>query len=121
MDIAIRATVTFVALYLLVARLVLRLKKGEHLEEDGVHYLQLPRIHIETETPVTVNVDGEPQGTPRYFHQTGSCLVEPPQRRPQAPLCVIFRDVGPQSASREDPGRPVTEAQEGHQTLHSRG
>jgi lipid kinase YegS len=41
------------------ARVALRLKRGEHLEEEGVHYVKLPRIRIESPTAITVNVDGE--------------------------------------------------------------
>ena len=41
------------------ARLALRYRKGEHLGETGVHYLQLPAVRVETEETITVNVDGE--------------------------------------------------------------
>jgi len=41
------------------ARLLLKIKRGEHLGEPGVHYAQLPSILIESETPLSVNVDGE--------------------------------------------------------------
>lgn len=43
------------------AKLLPRVKRGEHLHEEGVHYLQLPRVHIEAPEPITVNVDGESQ------------------------------------------------------------
>jgi diacylglycerol kinase (ATP) len=41
------------------ARLLLKIKRGEHLGEPGVHYAQLPSILIESDTPLSVNVDGE--------------------------------------------------------------
>ena len=41
------------------ARLLLKVKGGEHLGEPGVHYAQVPWVTIESETPVSVNVDGE--------------------------------------------------------------
>ena len=41
------------------AKLLLRIKKGEHLDGDGVRYLQLPSLTIAADGPVTVNVDGE--------------------------------------------------------------
>jgi lipid kinase YegS len=41
------------------AKLLLRIKKGEHLDADGVRYLQLPSVTIAADGPVTVNVDGE--------------------------------------------------------------
>jgi lipid kinase YegS len=39
--------------------LLLELKRGEHLDRDGVHYAQTPWVRVESETPVAVNVDGE--------------------------------------------------------------
>lgn len=41
------------------ARLVLRVKRGEHLESDGVRYLQVPWFRITSREPMTVNLDGE--------------------------------------------------------------
>lgn len=41
------------------AKLLLRIKKGEHLDETRVRYLQLPSVTLAADGPVTVNVDGE--------------------------------------------------------------
>jgi lipid kinase YegS len=41
------------------ARMLLKLKKGEHLGEERVRYAQLPWVTIAAEEPVSVNVDGE--------------------------------------------------------------
>jgi diacylglycerol kinase (ATP) len=41
------------------ARLALRLKRGEHLGEEGVHYVQLPTVTVVSSDPLSVNVDGE--------------------------------------------------------------
>jgi diacylglycerol kinase (ATP) len=41
------------------ARTVMRVKKGEHLGEPGVQYVQLPWVLVESDAPVAVNVDGE--------------------------------------------------------------
>ena len=41
------------------AKLALRVKRGEHLESDGVRYLQVPWLRITAANPLTVNVDGE--------------------------------------------------------------
>ena len=41
------------------ARLVLKVKRGEHLGEPGVHYAQLPSVLIDSREPLSVNVDGE--------------------------------------------------------------
>ena len=41
------------------ARLLLKIKRGEHLGEPGVHYAQLPSVLIESDTALSVNVDGE--------------------------------------------------------------
>ena len=37
----------------------LRLRRGEHVGEEGVHYFQLPSLTVDADEPVTVNVDGE--------------------------------------------------------------
>jgi lipid kinase YegS len=41
------------------AKLLLELRRGEHLDRDGVHYVQTPWLRVEAEAPVAVNVDGE--------------------------------------------------------------
>jgi lipid kinase YegS len=41
------------------AKLVLRVRRGEHLDSEGVRYLQVPWFRITSRTPLTVNVDGE--------------------------------------------------------------
>lgn len=51
------------------ARLLLRLKRGEHLGEEGVHYVQAPEIVVETERPITVNVDGEAMTADRFTYR----------------------------------------------------
>jgi lipid kinase YegS len=43
-----------------LAGLMLELRRGEHLERDGVLYAQVPWLRVESETPLAVNVDGEP-------------------------------------------------------------
>jgi len=41
------------------ARLALKIKRGEHLGEPGVHYAQVPSVTIESDRLLSVNVDGE--------------------------------------------------------------
>ena len=41
------------------SRLLLKMRKGEHLGEEGVHYAQLPSLTVNAQKPVTVNLDGE--------------------------------------------------------------
>ena len=41
------------------ARIVLRLKRGEHVGEDGVRYVQVKSVTIEAVDPIAVNIDGE--------------------------------------------------------------
>lgn len=41
------------------AKLALRVKRGEHLEAQGVHYLQAPWVRVTSAEPMTVNLDGE--------------------------------------------------------------
>jgi YegS/Rv2252/BmrU family lipid kinase len=51
------------------AGLLLELRRGEHLERDGVLYAQLPWVEVESETPLTVNLDGEPQSLSRLEYR----------------------------------------------------
>lgn len=51
------------------ARTVLRVKKGEHLGEDGVHYAQVKHVTIESRDPVAVNVDGEMSNARRMSYR----------------------------------------------------
>lgn len=41
------------------ARTLLRLRQGEHVGQDGVHYVRVSELTIEAARPVSVNVDGE--------------------------------------------------------------
>lgn len=51
------------------ARLVLKVKRGEHLGEPGVHYAQLPAITITARQPLSVNVDGETSDAQRLEYR----------------------------------------------------
>jgi lipid kinase YegS len=70
------------------ARLALRLKRGEHLDAEGVHYAQLPDVLIEAAAPLAVNVDGEHSEATRlaYAARPGDLLVHvkwlPEESRP---------------------------------------
>ena len=59
------------------ARLVLKVKRGEHLSEPGVHYAQLPTVTIEADVALSVNVDGETSGAKRldYVSRKGDLWV----------------------------------------------
>jgi diacylglycerol kinase (ATP) len=52
------------------ARLVLKVKRGEHLSEPGVHYAQLPSIVVSADLPLSVNVDGETSGGRRLEYRS---------------------------------------------------
>jgi len=52
------------------ARLLLKIKRGEHLGEPGVHYAQLPWLTIESEAELSVNVDGESSGARRLDYKS---------------------------------------------------
>ena len=40
--------------------LVLAVRRGEHVDDERVVYVQLPELLIESEEPISVNLDGEP-------------------------------------------------------------
>ena len=50
------------------ARTMLRLGRGEHVGEEGVHYVRVPELMIEGLKPISVNVDGEVSGARRLFY-----------------------------------------------------
>jgi lipid kinase YegS len=51
------------------ARLVLKLKRGEHVGEEGVQYVRLPEILIQSQGAISVNVDGEPSDAHRLEYR----------------------------------------------------
>ena len=63
------------------ARLVLLVKKGEHLGHAGVQYFQVPELMIEASRALAVNVDGEPVNARRlhYRARPGALRVFLPQ------------------------------------------
>ena len=59
------------------ARLALRFRRGDHLDSDGVRYLQVPWLRVVAGRAITVNVDGEPReiDTLDYRARPGDLLV----------------------------------------------
>jgi diacylglycerol kinase family enzyme len=51
------------------ARTVLKLKRGEHVGEEGVHYVRMHELTIEGAKPISVNVDGEVQDSRRLDYR----------------------------------------------------
>ena len=59
------------------ARILLKVKRGEHVGLPGVHYAQLPELRIVAREEITVNVDGETSDARelRYVARPGDLLV----------------------------------------------
>lgn len=51
------------------ARTMLRLRRGEHVGEEGVRYVRVSELTIESAEPLSVNVDGEVSGAPRLDYR----------------------------------------------------
>jgi diacylglycerol kinase family enzyme len=51
------------------ARTVLKVKRGEHVGQDGVRYVQLAHVTIESNEPLAVNVDGEISNAKRLIYR----------------------------------------------------
>jgi diacylglycerol kinase (ATP) len=51
------------------ARTVLRLRRGEHVGSEGVHYVRVTNLTVEGERPISVNVDGERQNARRLDYR----------------------------------------------------
>ena len=54
------------------ARTVLKVKRGEHVGDPGVHYIQLKAVTIESSEPMSVNVDGEVSDSRRLTYRARS-------------------------------------------------
>ena len=54
------------------ARLALRVKRGEHLGQEGVHYAQVKHVTITSNEPLPVNVDGEMSNAERLTYRARS-------------------------------------------------
>ena len=77
------------------ARTVLKLRRGEHVGGDGVHYVRLHELTIESAKPISVNVDGEISDSRRldYHARPKDLLVHlvhrpgeaPPERQKKSP------------------------------------
>jgi len=50
-------------------RTALRLRRGEHVGEEGVHYVRLPELTIESARPISVNADGEVSNSARLYYR----------------------------------------------------
>ena len=59
------------------ARLALKFRSGEHVEAEGVRYLQVPWLRVTASRAITVNVDGESRETKtlEYRARAGDLLV----------------------------------------------
>ncbi|HEV8234258.1 MAG TPA: YegS/Rv2252/BmrU family lipid kinase, partial [Gemmatimonadaceae bacterium] len=51
------------------ARTLLRVKRGEHVGQDGVQYVQVRSVTIEAREPIVVNVDGESSDAKRLVYR----------------------------------------------------
>jgi diacylglycerol kinase (ATP) len=54
------------------ARMVLRVKRGEHVGEEGVLYAQVKAVTIDAAEPISVNVDGEMSNAKRLTYRARS-------------------------------------------------
>jgi diacylglycerol kinase family enzyme len=51
------------------ARTLLKVNRGDHVGEDGVRYVQLRSVTIESTEPIAVNVDGEISNAKRLVYR----------------------------------------------------
>lgn len=54
------------------ARMALRVKRGEHLGQEGVHYVQVKHVTITSNESLPVNVDGEMSNAERLTYRARS-------------------------------------------------
>ena len=67
-----------------LARLALKVRRGEHLDESGVHYYRAPWVDVLADEPLDVNVDGEQLRATelRYRARPGDLRLFLPARPP---------------------------------------
>lgn len=89
-----------------LARLVLAIRRGEHVGETGVSYYRLPHVTITADEPIDVNVDGEPMRATelRYRARPGDLLIHLPPR-----LEPVSHDVPMEQDRTAAPDRPAIE------------
>ena len=86
------------------ARTVLRLRRGEHVGDAGVHYVRVADLVIQGTSPISVNVDGEVSGATRLdyrarprdlnvhlMHLPGEAPAEPKKKRPARSSRAVSR------------------------------
>jgi lipid kinase YegS len=68
-----------------VGRMLLKVRRGEHLGEDGVHYAQVPEVVVTVRRPIVVNVDGETTEARRlvYTARPGDLWIHLPPDAPE--------------------------------------
>ena len=87
------------------ARTVLRLRRGEHVGDEGVHYVRVPDLTVEGSAPMSVNVDGEVSGATKLdyrarprdlnvhlVHLPGEAPAEPKKKRPARESRAVSRN-----------------------------
>ena len=65
------------------AKLLFELRHGDHLERDGVHYVQTPWLRVEGSRVLAANVDGEPtraRALEYVAEPSAIALIAPPLR-----------------------------------------
>lgn len=50
-------------------RTAMRVRRGEHVGDEGVHYVRLPEFTVESARPISVNVDGEVSNSARLHYR----------------------------------------------------
>ena len=69
-----------------MGRMLLKVRRGEHVGEDGVHYVQLPEVVVSVRRPIVVNVDGETSEARRFVYaaRPGDLRIHLPRDEPEA-------------------------------------
>lgn len=53
--------------------LALAVRRGDHLDDPRVQYVQVPELRVESKQPITVNVDGESQELRKLHYRARAC------------------------------------------------
>jgi hypothetical protein len=92
--------------------------RRHHTVNDSVR-VQHPLGPVPELTDIDAHATGQSQGTTGDLHQSRHGLLNAPQRRPEAAVGVILRDIWPELAGHSRPGGAAVETEMGDQSLRA--
>lgn len=83
--------------------LLLKMRNGEHVGEDGVSYIQAPAVTITSPCPVSVNVDGEPMSESRLEYRSHRESLRVHLNLREADILSVSKEESPPTGEQRHP------------------